>query len=79
MRPSLNSARRKAPNKFGARPKTVDGIRFDSTLEARYYEHLKLLKQAGVISELELQVKCEQPLWLIRKSGKKWVKEAIYA
>ena len=136
MRPSLNSARRKASNKFGAKPKTVDGIRFDSTLEARYYEHLKLLKQAGVISELELQVKCEllpaqkhpvtgkhirainyiadfcvtypdgsveyldtkgyekpefklkaklfiakykQPLWLIRKSGKKWVKEAIYS
>ena len=136
MIPSLNSARRKASNKFGARPKTVDGIRFDSTLEARYYEHLKLLKQAGVISELELQVKCElypaqkhpdtgkhiraityiadfrvtypdgsieyldtkgyekpefklkaklfigqykQSLWLIRKSGKNWVKEAIYA
>ena len=39
MRPSLNSARRKASNKFGARPKTVDGIRFDSTLEARYSEH----------------------------------------
>lgn len=136
MRPSLNSARRKAPNKFGARPKTVDGIRFDSTLEAEYYVYLKALKRAGVISKLELQVKCEllpaqkhpltgkhiraityiadfrvtypdgmveyldtkgyekpefklkaklfiakykQPLWLIRKSGKNWVKEAIYA
>ena len=132
----MNSARRKAPNKFGARPKTVDGIRFDSTLEARYYEHLRLLKQTGVISKLELQVKCElfpsqkhpvtgkhirainyiadfrvtypdgsveyldtkgyekpefklkaklfiakykQSLWLIRKSGKNWTKEAIYA
>ena len=97
---------------------------------------LKALKRAGVISKLELQVKCEllpaqkhpltgkhiraityiadfrvtypdgsveyldtkgyekpefklkaklfiakykQPLWLIRKSGKKWVKEAIYS
>ncbi len=131
----VNSGRRKS-NKYGARPKTVDGIRFDSTLEARYYEHLKLLKQAGVISKLELQVKCEllpaqkhpvtgkhirainyfadfrvtypdgsveyldtkgfekpefklkaklfigkykQSLWLIRKSGKNWVKDAIYA
>ena len=136
MRPSLNSARRKASNKFGARSKTVDGIRFDSTLEAEYYVYLKALKRAGVISKLELQVKCEllpaqkhpltgkhiraityiadfrvtypdgsvayldtkgyekpefklkaklfiakykQPLWLIRKSGKKWVKEAIYS
>lgn len=136
MRPSLNSARRKASNKFGARPKTVDGIRFDSTLEAEYYVYLKALHKAGVISKLELQVKCElypaqkhpdtgkhiraieyyadfrvtypdgsveyldtkgyekpefklkaklfigqykQPLWLIRKSGKNWVKEAIYS
>lgn len=136
MRPSLNSARRKASNKFGARSKTVDGIRFDSTLEAEYYVYLKALKRAGVISKLELQVKCEllpaqkhpltgkhiraityiadfrvtypdgsveyldtkgyekpefklkaklfiakykQPLWLIRKSGKKRVKEAIYS
>lgn len=127
--------RRKA-NKYGARPKTVDGIRFDSTLEAEYYVYLKALKKAGVISKLELQVKCEllpaqkhpltgkhirainyfadfrvtypdgtveyldtkgfekpefklkaklfiakykQPLWLIRKSGKNWVKEAIYS
>ena len=136
MRPSLNSARRKASNKFGARPKTVDGIRFDSTLEAEYYVYLKALEKAGVIAKLELQVKCElypaqkhpdtgkhiraityiadfrvtypdgsveyldtkgyekpefklkaklfigqykQSLWLIRKSGKNWVKEAIYA
>lgn len=136
MRPSLNSARRKASNKFGARSKTVDGIRFDSTLEAEYYVYLKALKRAGVISKLELQVKCEllpaqkhpltgkhiraityiadfrvtypdgsveyldtkgfekpefklkaklfiakykQPLWLIRKSGKNWAKEAIYS
>nr|DAP23789.1 MAG TPA: Endonuclease [Caudoviricetes sp.] len=135
MRQYWNSGRRKA-NKYGAKPKTVDGIRFDSTLEARYYEHLKLLKQAGVISELELQVKCEllpaqkhpvtgkhirainyiadfrvtypdgsveyldtkgfekpefklkaklfiakykQPLWLIRKTGKNWAKDAIYS
>lgn len=126
----------KKANKYGARPKTVDGIRFDSTLEAEYYVYLKALHKAGVIAKLELQVKCElypaqkhpdtgkhiraieyyadfrvtypdgsieyldtkgyekpefklkaklfigqykQSLWLIRKSGKNWVKEAIYA
>ena len=135
MRQYWNSGRRKA-NKYGARPKTVDGIRFDSTLEADYYVYLKALEMAGVIAKLELQVKCElypaqkhpdtgkhiraityvadfrvtypdgsveyldtkgyekpefklkaklfigqykQSLWLIRKSGKNWVKEAIYA
>lgn len=138
MRPYLNTHLRKSrkANKYGARPKTVGGIRFDSTLEAEYYVYLKALEKAGVISKLELQVKCEllpaqkhpltgkhirainyfadfrvtypdgsieyldtkgfekpefklkaklfidkykQPLWLIRKSGKNWVKEAIYA
>ncbi|RKW15645.1 MAG: DUF1064 domain-containing protein [Catonella sp.] len=142
MRQYCNSSRiiarkyGKKANKYGARPKTVDGIRFDSTLEAEYYVYLKALKNAGVIAKLELQVKCElypaqkhpdtgkhiraityvadfrvtypdgtveyldtkgyekpefklkaklfigqykQSLWLIRKSGKNWVKEAIYA
>lgn len=131
----VNSGRRKS-NKYGAKPMVIDGIRFDSTLEAEYYVYLKALKKAGVISKLELQVKCEllpaqkhpltgkhirainyfadfrvtypdgtveyldtkgfekpefklkaklfiakykQPLWLIRKSGKNWVKEAIYS
>jgi hypothetical protein len=135
MRQYWNSGRKKA-NKYGARPKTVDGIRFDSTLEAEYYVYLKALEKAKVIAKLELQVKCEllpaqkhpvtgkhiraityiadfrvtypdgsveyldtkgyekpefklkaklfiakynQPLWLIRKSGKNWAKEAIYA
>nr|DAF27073.1 MAG TPA: Endonuclease [Caudoviricetes sp.] len=51
MRQYWNSGRRKA-NKYGARPKTVDGIRFDSTLEADYYVYLKALKRSGVISKL---------------------------
>lgn len=34
---------------------TVDGIRFDSKLEAKRYTELKLLLKAGAISELELQ------------------------
>ena len=131
----VNSGRRKS-NKYGAKPMVIDGIRFDSTIEAEYYVYLKALNKAGVIAKLELQVKCEllpaqkhpvtgkhiraityiadfrvtypdgsveyldtkgyekpefklkaklfiakykQPLWLIRKSGKNWAKEAIYA
>ena len=135
MRQYWNLGRRKA-NKYGAKPMVIDGIRFDSTLEAEYYVYLKALNKAGVIAKLELQVKCEllpaqkhpvtgkhiraityiadfrvtypdgsveyldtkgyekpefklksklfiakykQPLWLIRKSGKNWAKEAIYS
>ena len=34
-------------HKFRAKPTIADGIRFDSKLEARYYERLKLLQKAG--------------------------------
>jgi len=36
-------------NKYGARKVTVDGIKFDSQLEADYYCNLKLLQRAGQI------------------------------
>ena len=36
-------------NKFNAKKKTVDGIKFDSLKEARRYEELKALHQAGEI------------------------------
>jgi hypothetical protein len=42
-------------NKYHAQMCTVDGIRFDSTKEARRYEELKVLAAAGVILALELQ------------------------
>ena len=32
------------PNKYHNHPTTVDGIRFDSKREARYYEQLKIRK-----------------------------------
>ena len=35
----------------------VDGITFDSKLEARRYGELKLLERAGEITDLQLQVK----------------------
>lgn len=35
----------------------VDGLCFDSKKEAKRYSELKLLEQAGVISDLKMQVK----------------------
>jgi hypothetical protein len=43
------------PQKYRAQPKIVDSIRFSSTKEADRYSELKLLRQAGVIRDLELQ------------------------
>lgn len=42
-------------NKYKAIKTRVDGILFDSKLEASHYEDLKLLQAAGEISDLELQ------------------------
>jgi len=44
-----------ARNKYGAKPVTVDGIRFDSTKESRRYGELRLLEKAGLIKNLETQ------------------------
>jgi len=45
------------PNKYRARPETVDNIKFDSGLEAQRYRELKLMLRAGLITDLELQPK----------------------
>lgn len=42
-------------NKYGNKLAVVDGIRFASQREARRYVELKLLQQAGEISDLKLQ------------------------
>jgi len=42
-------------NKYHARKCTVDGIRFDSMREAKRYQELRLLVQAGAIRGLTLQ------------------------
>ena len=42
-------------HKFGAKPTTVDGIRFHSQGEAKRYQELRLLEKAGEIESLELQ------------------------
>ncbi len=47
----------KRPNKYRAKPVTVDGIRFASSKEARRYGELKVLERAGKIRQLVLQPK----------------------
>jgi hypothetical protein len=45
----------KKTNKYNNKKPIVDGIKFDSKKEARFYNSLKLLKQAGEIKDFELQ------------------------
>jgi hypothetical protein len=49
-----------ARRKYRNEPITVDGMRFDSKHEARHYERLKLLRQAGEVQWFTRQV----PFWL---------------
>lgn len=46
-------------NKYGAKPVVVDGVRFASGREANRWRDLCRLRDAGVISDLERQVKYE--------------------
>lgn len=46
-------------NKYNNRKVEFDGITFDSAREAQRYQELKWMQQAGVISELKLQVPYE--------------------
>lgn len=45
----------KRRHKYGAKKAAVDGLVFDSKGEARRYRELKLLEEAGHISDLKLQ------------------------
>lgn len=49
----------------------VDGIKFDSKLEAERYGQLKILERAGIIRNLELQPEYEL-IPSFRKNGKTW-------
>lgn len=51
-------------SKYGAVKTEIDGIMFDSKHEAKRYQELRLLEQAGEIANLRLQV----PFELIPKS-----------
>ena len=44
-------------NKYNAKKTELDGITFDSKLEANRYAELKLMERAGVIQQLQLQPK----------------------
>lgn len=41
--------------KYKAQPVEIDGIRFASKLEGRFYSNLKLLERAGEVVNVELQ------------------------
>jgi hypothetical protein len=51
----------KRSGKYNAVPVTVDGIRFASKLEARYYEALKLRQAAGQVAYFLCQVPFHLP------------------
>lgn len=58
-------------SKYHATKTVVDGITFDSKKEAKRYAELKLMERAGVIKDLQRQVKFElQPAFDI--DGKKY-------
>lgn len=44
-------------NKYHNRKVTVDGIRFDSVREASRWKELKLLERAGLVYDIQRQVK----------------------
>ncbi|WP_023987504.1 DUF1064 domain-containing protein [Paenibacillus polymyxa] len=44
-------------NKYNAKKKAIDGIVFDSNMEAKRYGELIILERGGLISELTLQPK----------------------
>lgn len=59
--------------KFRNKKTVIDGIRFDSKLEARRYIELQMLEKAGEISDLLIQPEYVlQPLF--RKNGKTYRK-----
>jgi len=48
-------------HKYNAKPTLTDGIRFDSKKEAKRYQHLKMLQEAGVILFFLRQVPFDLP------------------
>ena len=51
--------RRRAKSKYGNHPMVINGIRFDSVKEGNRWMELQMLQKAGVISDLQRQVKFE--------------------
>lgn len=69
-------------NKYGAIKTIVDNIQFDSRAEAQYYQQLKLMEGAGIISDLSLHPKFVliEPFKKHgkRKSGIKYTADFMY-
>lgn len=59
--PMVQSTTAAKPNKYGAQATVVDGIRFDSKREARYYEQLKLRVTDGEVRFFLRQVPLHLP------------------
>lgn len=60
-------------NKYGNKKTIVDGISFDSRLEAKRYRELRLLERAGIIKDLQLQPAFEL-IPSFKKNGKTYRK-----
>ena len=56
----------------------IDGIKFDSKLEAERYAQLKMMERAGIIRNLELQPEYEL-IPSFKKDGKTWRKTVYKA
>lgn len=57
--------------KYHNKKTVIDGIKFDSKIEAERYSQLKMMERAGVIRDLELQPEYEL-IPSFRKNGKTW-------
>ncbi|WP_036075509.1 DUF1064 domain-containing protein [Lysinibacillus boronitolerans] len=57
--------------KYGNKKVVHDGITFDSAMEAKYYDHLKLLQAQGIVTSFELQPRFVL-LPKFEKNGKKY-------
>lgn len=55
----VSSKQKKKYNKYGNRHVEIDGIKFDSEKEGKYYTKLKMLKRAGEVKDFKLQVPFE--------------------
>lgn len=52
---SRKTASRKSMGKIAHKKTVVDGIKFDSKMEADYYVYLKALKELGIVTDFTLQ------------------------
>ena len=64
--------------KYHNKKTVIDGIKFDSKIEAERYAQLKMMERAGVIRDLELQPEYEL-IPSFKKDGKTWRKTVYKA